>query len=333
MTAAYREAGCDLPLPARFQGAVEPGEVLLVPPHPTRGCSLRMLPRRRTAVLTGWAVEAGTARRYGADEAIALSDHADCEGLAQYAAASGAKRVFTVHGFCQPLAALLRERGIRAQPLAKISQLELFEVIERTVGEDQVDQRLDKVDLRRLLPQVPQSHIYKLLRLKRVRVNGLRAREDTLLQPGDRIVIRGDPEKLLSAPAQAPAFAQRLAVLYEDDDLMAIDKPAGLAIHPGSGIDGPTVVELARAHVGPVAAGSFEASPAHRLDRDTSGVVLVAKTRIAMMKLTEMFTAGTVHKQVHLVLAKGTLARRTRGDRCSPARAWSRRPAAEQNGG
>jgi putative mRNA 3-end processing factor len=127
MTAAYREAGCDIPLPARFQGTVEPGEVLLVPPHPTRGCSLRLLPRRRTAVLTGWAVEAGTARRFGADEAIALSDHADCEGLARYAAASGAKRVFTVHGFCQPLAALLRERGIRAQPLAKTSQLELFE--------------------------------------------------------------------------------------------------------------------------------------------------------------------------------------------------------------
>jgi 23S rRNA pseudouridine955/2504/2580 synthase len=178
-------------------------------------------------------------------------------------------------------------------------------VIERTVGEDQVDQRLDKF-LRRLLPQVPQSHIYKLLRLRRVRVNGLRAREDTLLQPGDRIVVRGDPEKLLSAPAQVPTFAQRLTVLYEDADLMAIDKPAGLAIHPGSGIEGPTVVELARAHVGPVAAGSFEASPAHRLDRDTSGVVLVAKTRKAMVSLTEMFTAGTVHKR-YLALAKGRL--------------------------
>lgn len=178
-------------------------------------------------------------------------------------------------------------------------------MIERTVGEDQVDQRLDKF-LRRLLPQVPQSHIYKLLRLKRVRVNGIRAREDTLLRPGDRIVVRGDAEKLLSAPAQAPTFGQRLTVLYEDEDLMAIDKPAGLAIHPGSGIEGPTVVELARAHVGPVAAGSFEASPAHRLDRDTSGVVLVAKTRKAMMRLTEMFTAGTVHKR-YLALAKGRL--------------------------
>ena len=78
-------------------------------------------------VLTGWAVEAGAARRFGADEAIALSDHADCEGLVRYAAATGAKRVFTVHGFCQSLAASLRAQGINAQPLARFTQLELFE--------------------------------------------------------------------------------------------------------------------------------------------------------------------------------------------------------------
>jgi 23S rRNA pseudouridine955/2504/2580 synthase len=178
-------------------------------------------------------------------------------------------------------------------------------VIERIVGDDQAGQRVDKF-LRRLLPQVPQSHIYKLLRLRRVRVNGTRAREDTLLKSGDRIVVRGDEEKLLSAPTETPTYRQKLAVLYEDEHLMAVDKPAGLAIHPGTGIEGPTVVELARAHVGPVAAGTFEASPAHRLDRETSGVVLVAKTRKAMIKLTEMFTAGTVHKR-YLALAKGRL--------------------------
>jgi putative mRNA 3-end processing factor len=127
MTAAYRVAGCDLPIPHRFSGTVEPGEVLLVPPHPTRGCSLREVPRRRTAVLTGWAVDAGAARRYGADEAIALSDHADCQGLLEYAAATGARRVFTVHGFCQHLAKELRANGIQAQPLDKANQLELFE--------------------------------------------------------------------------------------------------------------------------------------------------------------------------------------------------------------
>ncbi len=178
-------------------------------------------------------------------------------------------------------------------------------MIERVVGEDHAGQRVDKF-LRRLLPHVPQSHIYKLLRLRRVRVNGIRAREDTLLQTGDRIVVRGDEEKLLAAPVESPTYSQQLDILFEDESLIAVDKPAGLAIHPGSGIEGPTVVDLARAHIGAVAAGTFEASPAHRLDRDTSGVVLVAKTRKAMIKLTEMFTAGTVHKQ-YLALAKGRM--------------------------
>lgn len=127
MTAVYREVGCDLPVPARFNGQVESGEVLLLVPHPTRGRSLQEVPRRRSAVLTGWAVEAGAARRYGADTAIALSDHADFEGLVAYAVASGARCVFTVHGFTEPLAAALRKRGIPARPLAKASQLELFE--------------------------------------------------------------------------------------------------------------------------------------------------------------------------------------------------------------
>jgi 23S rRNA pseudouridine955/2504/2580 synthase len=179
-------------------------------------------------------------------------------------------------------------------------------VIERVVGEDHAGQRVDKF-LRRLLPEVPQSHLYKLLRLRRVRVNGVRAHEDTLLNPGDRVVIRGDADKLLSAPAPVASYGQKLAVLYEDEHLLAVDKPAGLAAHPGSGLEGPTLVELARAHVGPIAAGAFEASPAHRLDRDTSGIVLVAKTRKAMVKLTELFTAGAVDK-LYLALAKGRLA-------------------------
>jgi 23S rRNA pseudouridine955/2504/2580 synthase len=135
----------------------------------------------------------------------------------------------------------------------------------------------------------------------------VRAREDTLLAAGDRIVIRGDEEKLLSAQAPVPSYSQKLDVLYEDEHLFAVDKPAGLAVHPGSGLEGPTLVELARAHVGAIPEGAFAASPAHRLDRDTSGIVLVAKTRKAMVRLTEMFTAGDIDK-LYFALAKGRLA-------------------------
>jgi 23S rRNA pseudouridine955/2504/2580 synthase len=145
-----------------------------------------------------------------------------------------------------------------------------------------------------------------------VRVNGRRARGETLLQAGDRVTVRGDEAALLQPVASsrrkpgpvALEAAEPLRVLFEDEDLLVCDKPAGLAVHPGSGITGATLVDLVRAHVGPAAAGAFPASPGHRLDRDTSGVVLVAKSRRCMVRLTEIFTAGDARK-VYLALAKG----------------------------
>jgi 23S rRNA pseudouridine955/2504/2580 synthase len=101
-------------------------------------------------------------------------------------------------------------------------------------------------------------------------------------------------------------------VLFEDEDLLAVDKPAGLAAHPGTGIEGATLVEMARAHLGTpddLPPTEFKPSPAHRLDRDTSGVVLVAKKRKAMVRLTEIFTDGQeVHKS-YLALVKGKMPR------------------------
>ncbi len=126
MSQVYREAGCELPPVARWRGVLEPGETLILPPHRARSPSLRRLPRRRTAVLTGWAVDPGAARRYRADTAIPLSDHADFDQLVRYAKESGAKEIYTVHGFCEELAGELRRLGLRARPLDAGRQLELF---------------------------------------------------------------------------------------------------------------------------------------------------------------------------------------------------------------
>jgi 23S rRNA pseudouridine955/2504/2580 synthase len=179
------------------------------------------------------------------------------------------------------------------------------------IDADQGGQRLDKY-LRRLLPQVPLSHVYKMVRTRKVRVNGRRARGETILAAGDVVTVRGDEERLRSTPApreRKPRVegAPPLSILHEDDDLIAVDKPSGLAVHPGSGIVGATLVDLARAHAGVRPPGAFQVSPAHRLDKDTSGVVLVAKSRRAMVALTEMFTAGKVHKE-YLALVKGRFA-------------------------
>ena len=127
MTAVYQDAGFGITVPALFEGKVLEGEVLVLSPFSHKRVQLRSIGRRRTAMLTGWAVEAGAARRYCTDEAIPLSDHADFEGLVDYAVRTGARQVFTVHGFCEPLAHALSHRGIKARPLSRRPQLELFE--------------------------------------------------------------------------------------------------------------------------------------------------------------------------------------------------------------
>jgi 23S rRNA pseudouridine955/2504/2580 synthase len=175
------------------------------------------------------------------------------------------------------------------------------------VSDDASGQRLDKF-LRKRLESVPLSHLYKLVRTKKVRVNGARAQIDVLLAAGDVITVHGARDDKPPEIAAAPTQAQDFQILYEDDHILVCNKPAGLAIHPGSGITGDTLVDQARAYLERqglhTPEGEFKPSPAHRLDRDTSGVVVVSKTRQAMVRLTEIFTDGEAHKQ-YLTLAKG----------------------------
>jgi 23S rRNA pseudouridine955/2504/2580 synthase len=185
-------------------------------------------------------------------------------------------------------------------------------VITLTISADAAGQRLDKL-VRKALRDVPLSHVYKMFRTRKVRVNGGRGRPEQLVAEGDAIVIRGDEERLTtraeprgSSAKAAPTFG----VLFEDDDVLAVDKPAGLAAHPGTGIEGATLVEMARGYLGVPderPATEFKPSPAHRLDRETSGVVLVAKTRKAMVRLGELFTSGEEVKKSYLALAKGKM--------------------------
>jgi 23S rRNA pseudouridine955/2504/2580 synthase len=178
--------------------------------------------------------------------------------------------------------------------------------LEYKVSADASGQRLDKF-LRKRLETLPLSHLYKLVRTKKVRVNGARAEIAQLLQPGDQVVVH--VLQTAPAPAKEPVHVrQDFGVLYEDDHILVCDKPAGLAIHPGTGISGATLVDEVRAYLArqglQVPEGEFKPSPAHRLDRETSGVVVVAKTRQAMVKLTEMFTKGEADK-TYYALAKG----------------------------
>lgn len=186
-------------------------------------------------------------------------------------------------------------------------------MLEFRIPEDLQGVRLDKF-LRKKLAGVPTSHLFKMIRVKKVRVNGKRAQPEQPLAKDDLVTVRGDEKQLLAAPPGPGAPAPppkldltQLRVLVEDDWLMVIDKPSGVAVHTGSGITGGTVVDLVRAYLGPKAVrNDFAASPAHRIDRETSGLLVVAKRRPAMVHFTDVFTHHKAKKR-YLTFVKGRM--------------------------
>ena len=123
-------------------------------------------------------------------------------------------------------------------------------MVELKVSADFSGVRLDKF-LRAKLDRVPASHLFKMIRVKKIKVNGKREQPDQALVLGDVITVRGEEQKLLMPATEKPPVAidlSQLKVVFEDDYVLVIDKPSGLAAHPGSGITGATVVELTRAY-------------------------------------------------------------------------------------
>jgi 23S rRNA pseudouridine955/2504/2580 synthase len=149
-------------------------------------------------------------------------------------------------------------------------------------------QRIDNFLLRRL-KGVPKSHVYRVLRSGEVRVNSARVRPDYRLRAGDR--VRLPPLRLARPAARAPARPLPLPVVYEDAALLVIDKPSGVAVHGGSGVSFGAIEALRAARP---KAKFLEL--VHRLDRDTSGLLMVAKKRAALLELHRMLRAGEVEK-------------------------------------
>jgi 23S rRNA pseudouridine955/2504/2580 synthase len=168
------------------------------------------------------------------------------------------------------------------------------------VGDDADGQRIDNF-LLRILKGVPKSHVYRILRSGEVRVNGGRAQPDRRLVAGDELRI--PPIRLADrAPTSGlvPAGAATVPpILYEDEALVAVDKPAGLAVHGGSGIAFGVIERLRAARP-----ASRFLELVHRLDRDTSGVLLIAKKRAALVDLHAQLREGRVDKRYD-VLVRG----------------------------
>ena len=168
-----------------------------------------------------------------------------------------------------------------------------------TVDENSDGQRLDNF-LMRQLKGVPKTHVYRIIRSGEVRINKGRAQADTRVQTGD--LVRLPPVRISEKVAEKldnPAPAREFPILLEDDSLIALDKPAGVAVHGGSGVSFGVIEQLRRARP---QAKFLEL--VHRLDRETSGILLVAKKRTALTHLQDQFRERETGK-TYLALVVG----------------------------
>ena len=186
-----------------------------------------------------------------------------------------------------------------------------------TVLEDDAGQRLDNFLIRHL-KGVPKTHVYRIIRSGEVRINKGRAQADTRIEDGD--VVRLPPvrtseranQKAVAIQAAQEivrhgamstvggfAPAAEFPILFEDDFVLAIDKPAGVAVHGGSGVSFGVIEQLRMARP-----ESDFLELVHRLDRETSGILLIAKRRMALKLLQEQFRERETDK-VYLALVKG----------------------------
>jgi 23S rRNA pseudouridine955/2504/2580 synthase len=163
------------------------------------------------------------------------------------------------------------------------------------VDAESAGQRLDNY-LLRVLKGVPKSHVYRVISSGEVRLNKGRTAPDSRIQEGDE--VRLPPLRLPGPSTMPPAPAREFAVLLEDEHLLAINKPAGVAVHGGSGVSSGVIEQLRSARP---QARFLEL--VHRLDKETSGVLLLAKKRSALTALQDQFRSRTPEKSIAKVYA------------------------------
>jgi 23S rRNA pseudouridine955/2504/2580 synthase len=166
------------------------------------------------------------------------------------------------------------------------------------IDSEAAGQRIDNF-LMRHLKGVPRSHVYRVLRSGEVRVNSARIDATYRLQTGD--VVRIPPVRTAARAPVRPARhpVPSFSIVFEDDGLLVIDKPAGIAVHGGSGLSFGVIEQLRHARP-----DARYLELVHRLDRETSGLLMVAKKRAALVALHAAMRAGSIRKS-YVTLVKG----------------------------
>ncbi|GFE57471.1 RluA family pseudouridine synthase [Geobacter sp. AOG1] len=162
--------------------------------------------------------------------------------------------------------------------------------------------RLDQV-VARLIGGLTRAAVQRLIEAGMVTVEGLPQKPSVKLKGGERIVVTIPPP----LPATPVPEAIPLTILYEDRDLVVVDKPAGMVVHPGAGTSGGTLVNALLAHCNDLSGIGGELRPGivHRIDKDTSGVVVVAKHDASHQSLAHQFKEHTI-KRIYLALVFGS---------------------------
>ncbi len=175
-----------------------------------------------------------------------------------------------------------------------------------TVDRNGAGLRLDRY-LKKVLPGMPSSHIFKLLRTRKVRVNGNRARGDFRLSENDQVLVHMPAERFeqdASRPVRR-ALGMDFTTVYEDDHLLVVSKPPFLPVHPGAGHASNSLIDQVHAYLEVQdRPGAFRPSLAHRLDRDTSGLLMIGKDAQTLRYLSDMLKRGEIGKK-YLALALG----------------------------
>ncbi len=173
--------------------------------------------------------------------------------------------------------------------------------MELTTSDEDRGKRLDHF-LHARLPEFSRARLQEWIKSGRVLVNGAQAKPSQVLRGGEYLQV--EPAQL--APLKATAEEIPLHILYSDDAVIAVDKPAGMVVHAGAGRDSGTLVNALLHHFRTLSTVSGDERPGivHRIDKETSGVLLVARTDAAHRALAEQFSGRTVEK-TYLALVQG----------------------------
>ena len=189
---------------------------------------------------------------------------------------------------------------------------------ELTIGQNDAGQRLDRF-LAKAVPLLPASLAQKYIRIKRIKLNGARAERDTRLQAGDVLLLYINDE-FFDKPREDNAYltvaAPKLNIVYEDENILLVDKRPGLAVHPHDGAEyGRTLIDQIQAYLyqkkewRPREENAFTPALCNRIDRNTGGIVIAAKTAEALRILNQKIRDREIDKR-YLAIVEGTLPKK-----------------------